>query len=578
MTVPTTDDSIDSLLELDYEIATIENLDKAKNFNEFLRNEEKEQSKAIEKCTSPSKRDELKKRIFKKKEDYISLFAMNQTHLFVSKIQNILENYDFTMMKHSVGISQLDLNAIHEEAVEKAKNDLLSLPNLIDQYYCSCLTIKLRNAIARLQHHHFEKNHAKLLEKELQKVLTEYDCTMTKHSVGTSQQRLNAIHQDAIEKAENKLLALPALANDSDLRKFTQKQLKCSIARLQQHHFQKNRLLFINHCGGEAAKKRYCDPSSIKIDVAKRGILGRGGFSTVRMGFLEHYGTVAVKFNRYSGSNLEITNAEQKCIKEISLLHHANHENILRFLGYSFGSESMAIITEYMPGGSLSALLFCKNETGEFLVPKISQDLCLRFCYDISNGVSYLHFAFFDQRVVHGDLKPQNVLLTSDLRCKVGDFGGADVATCTELLDSAQRTGCVGEWTQGYIAPERLSNPRLRVTKAMDVYSVGMIFYVILRRQHPSRDVFRNKEEITRYCQQRIIHIELKQLILKCVDHVYQKRPKMLEVRDALQDLLSKRDAAEIARNVAAVLKTYKCKTFVDNISDFVSLANVFHF
>ena len=116
-------------------------------------------------------------------------------------------------------------------------------------------------------------------------------------------------------------------------------------------------MLLIDIHGGEAAKKCNCKPSSIKIDVTKRGILGRGGFSTVRVGYLKHYGTVAVKFNRCSGSEVEISNAEQKCIKEVSLLHHANHENILCFLGYTFEKESMAIITEYMPGGSLSALL-----------------------------------------------------------------------------------------------------------------------------------------------------------------------------------------------------------------------------
>ena len=52
----------------------------------------------------------------------------------------------------------------------------------------------------------------------------------------------------------------------------------------------------------------------------------------------------------------------------------------------------------------------------------------------------------------------------------------------------------------------------------------------------------------------------------------------MLEVRGTLQDLLSKRNVVKIVQNLATVMKTYKCKTFVDNISDFVPLTDVAHF
>jgi len=79
-----------------------------------------------------------------------------------------------------------------------------------------------------------------------------------------------------------------------------------------------------------------------------------------------------------------------------------------------------------MPGGCLGDLLLSKINEDQFLVPKISSLLRLRFCSDISRGVAYLHQAFFERRIVHGDLKPSNILLSSDLKCKVGDFGGAD--------------------------------------------------------------------------------------------------------------------------------------------------------
>ena len=110
------------------------------------------------------------------------------------------------------------------------------------------------------------------------------------------------------------------------------------------------------------------------------------------------------------------------------------------------------------------------------------------------------------------------------------------------------------------------------MTKAEDVFSVGMIFYVILRREHPNIDILRNREDVTRYCQQSLINRDLKQLTLKCVEHNPSKRPQMLEVRNKLHSLLNEQNASEIAADVATVLKTYTCNTFVKITSEFVHL------
>ena len=331
------------------------NLNEANNFDDFSWKAEEEQSKVVEGYAFPFQIDELKNDIFNKKVECFSKFAMKQTLLIMNKILEVLANYDSTTMKHSAGISQQSLNTVLEEVLNKAEKELLALTKLSKDSDLWKFTKKqFSSSIARLQQHYFRKNLEEHIGKELQKVLTDYDCIMKEESIGISQQRLNAIHKEAVKKAENELLALPNLAKNSDLLESIKKQFSYSIARLQQHHIQKNSLLFIGNHEGEAVKTSYCEPSSIKIDKTKCGILGRGGFSTVRVGFLEHYGTVAVKFNRYSGSDVEITNAEQKCRKEIALLHHANHENILRFLGYTFGKESMAIITEYMPGARMA--------------------------------------------------------------------------------------------------------------------------------------------------------------------------------------------------------------------------------
>ena len=389
------------------------------------------------------------------------------------------------------------------------------------------------------------------------------------------------IHYQSALLAEKQLHALPYLANDSSLWTDAKKQLTVAITELQKPFFREKKESISN-----ARIETFIGADEIKVQMNKSGLLGRGGYGTVRAGFIEYYGFVAIKVSLFRGSSMEMETMEKKYLKEIELLHQANHENILRILGYSSYKDSLAIIMEYMPGGSLQALLFCKDEGNDFLVPDISNILRLRFCSDISQGVSYLHSAFFDQRVVHGDLKPSNVLLTCDLKCKVGDFGGADIATCTEALQSPKdRLSMNGECTPGFIAPERMNNPQLRVSKAMDVYSIGMIFYGIMRRVHPTRDMDQNKKEITQFCLptngsqcQDPVESTLKQMMLKCTDHDPQQRPRASELRDKLHSLLCKQDPVKVAQSVADVLKTYKCRHFIDHSLEFIALPEVEHF
>ena len=134
------------------------------------------------------------------------------------------------------------------------------------------------------------------------------------------------------------------------------------------------------------------------------------------------------------------------------------------------------------------------------------------------------------------------------------------------MESTSGRLQASSECTHGYIAPERLNNPQLRVSKAMDVYSVGMIFHGIMRRVQPTRDVGENKKDIIQYCLQANtgplspkdpVEATIKQMMIKCTDHDPQQRPKVSEVRDELHSSLCKQDPVEIAQGVMDVLKTY---------------------
>merc|ERR1712048_74094 len=121
------------------------------------------------------------------------------------------------------------------------------------------------------------------------------------------------------------------------------------------------------------------------------------------------------------------------------------------------------LVMEYMDHGSLYDLIH--NETmpmeGEHILPILR---------DIAHGLRFLHAA--KPRVIHGDLKAQNILVDSKFRAKVADFG----------LSQKRRVGATG--TPYWMAPELLSGESGN-TAASDVYSFGIILYEVYSRKDP---------------------------------------------------------------------------------------------
>lgn len=111
--------------------------------------------------------------------------------------------------------------------------------------------------------------------------------------------------------------------------------------------------------------------------------------------------------------------------QEAELLGGLNHPHVIRFFGVvvesANSSQVVGIMTEYMAGGSLSALLQASaGPPTESLLPmRRRAELAL----GAANGMSYLH----ELRIVHFDLKPDNLLVDGDLNSanavKVADFG-----------------------------------------------------------------------------------------------------------------------------------------------------------
>ncbi|KAJ6869051.1 L-type lectin-domain containing receptor kinase S.1 [Populus alba x Populus x berolinensis] len=96
---------------------------------------------------------------------------------------------------------------------------------------------------------------------------------------------------------------------------------------------------------------------------------------------------------------------------------------------------------------------------------------------DVAEGLNYLHHGW-DQVVVHRDIKSSNILLDSDMRGRLGDFGLAKLYGRNEVPN---RTRVVG--TLGYLAPELVT--MAVATSASDIYSFGVVILEVACGRRP---------------------------------------------------------------------------------------------
>ncbi|XP_076807672.1 receptor-interacting serine/threonine-protein kinase 1-like [Clavelina lepadiformis] len=351
-------------------------------------------------------------------------------------------------------------------------------------------------------------------------------------------------------------------AKDEELRqKNTENQnLKNEISQMKQD--EKNKILI----------STFIPSHRIFAVKGEEGFLGRGRFGCVRLGFTDPHGPVAIKCIPVVGSRASIKQTHDRIMEEIRHTKLSSNINVVRVEGYTHWPGAAAIVVEYMPGGDLHTFLTGRGTHG-YEIPSIPAVIRLRFCADVTSGITFLHFGFFsDQRLTHGDLKSQNVLLSTDLRCKVSDFGGASFATSTNA-DPAPGKG--KEFTAVYASPERLLNPGLRTSKKMDVYSTSMIIHEVVTRKPPF-DVRMSRQDLISH----VAHLgnrpslgveELKQSLddeedvniislmqeemVRCWSQHPEDRPSIMEVRDKFVGALLRKDQPIIAQHVADITK-----------------------
>jgi len=209
---------------------------------------------------------------------------------------------------------------------------------------------------------------------------------------------------------------------------------------------------------GSLAPKRYKYSEVTKITSSLNHKLGEGGYGMVLKGRLDDSRLVAVKFLHDSKDGEEFVN-------EVMSIGRTSHVNIVSLFGFCLEGSKRALIYEFMPNGSLDKYIYSEN-------PKavLGWEKLYTIAIGIARGLEYLHHSC-NTRIVHFDIKPQNILLDQDFHPKIADFGLAKL--CRTKESRVSMTGARG--TIGFIAPEVHSRTFGVVSTKSDVYSYGMM-------------------------------------------------------------------------------------------------------
>ncbi|MED6143554.1 hypothetical protein PIB30_007503 [Stylosanthes scabra] len=138
-------------------------------------------------------------------------------------------------------------------------------------------------------------------------------------------------------------------------------------------------------------------------------IIGKGGSGTVFRGILKDGKLIAIK--RLDSMSVQ---AEREFQNELQVLGGLRSPFLVALLGYCAERDKRVLVYEYMPNRSLQESLF-----GDVSMP---WDRRFSIILDVARALEFLHVGC-DPPVIHGDVKPSNVLLDADCRAKISDFG-----------------------------------------------------------------------------------------------------------------------------------------------------------
>jgi tRNA A-37 threonylcarbamoyl transferase component Bud32 len=196
------------------------------------------------------------------------------------------------------------------------------------------------------------------------------------------------------------------------------------------------------------------------------GEIGRGGMAIVYRAIdsmLDRNVAIKIIMPEYADKEKLL----KRFSREAKSLAKLSHSNIVKVLDYGEYEGSPYLVMEYIPGGTLSSMLgkpMNYAEAAALLAP-------------VARALNYAH----QQKVVHRDIKPGNILINESGQALLSDFG------ILKLLDAEETQGLTGTGkivgTPSYMSPEQIRG--LQIDGRADIYSLGIVFFEMITGRKP---------------------------------------------------------------------------------------------
>ncbi|XP_019155921.1 PREDICTED: proline-rich receptor-like protein kinase PERK3 [Ipomoea nil] len=298
-----------------------------------------------------------------------------------------------------------------------------------------------------------------------------------------------------------------------------------------------------------------------ELEEATGGFLGEnylseGGFGCVYKGKLKNGVKIAVKQHK----NMMSLQGEREFKSEVDVLSRATHENLVMLLGSCSEGTHRLLVYEYVCNGSLNEHL-----SSDAMIP-LNWEQRLKIAVGAAKGLEYLHA----QKIIHRDIRPNNILITHDHQSLLGDFGLARARSNNDESNNNEFSNESVVGALGYIAPEYAETGKFS-TKT-DVYSFGLVLLQLITGLNNTDERLKGRSLVewavpvleqknyprlidTRIVDSHDVHqlFGMVQLVEECLRKDPNKRPPMKCVVDALSDIIE----GQAIRQCSQQSKTY---------------------